>query len=247
MSFKDHFSGNAAGYAESRPGYPPELFAWLATQCPRRRLVWDAGCGNGQASVALAGHFSEVYATDPSAAQIEQAIPHERVQYAVENAEECSLADTTANLVTVAQAYHWFEHARFCEEARRVMAPDGLIALWSYAESHVSPEVDVLVDELHHGTLKQDWPAERRHVLDRYRDLPFPFRAVSAPPFQMHADWALPQYLAYLSSWSGSQRHLRRTGHDAVAAIADAMRAAWGEPESVRRVEWPLLLLVGRR
>lgn len=238
---------HAANYAGARPGYPPELFAWLAQQCPRWRLAWDAGCGNGQASVALAGQFNEVYATDPSAAQIANAIPHERVHYAVESAEECGLADTTVNLVTVAQAYHWFEHARFCTEARRVLAPDGVVALWSYAESRVAPGVDEIVGELHHGTLAQDWPAARRHVLDRYRDLPFPFRALPVPAFEMRSDWTLPQYLAYLSSWSASQRYLERTGVDPVAAIAEQMRAVWGAPETVRRVEWPLLLLAGRR
>ncbi len=247
MDFKDHFSAHAANYADSRPGYPPELFDWLAKQCPRRRLAWDAGCGNGQASVALAGFFTEVYATDPSQAQIGNAIVHERVHYAVEPAEDCSLGDHTVNLVTVAQAYHWFEHARFCAEARRVLASDGVVALWSYAESRVDPKVDAIFDELHHGTLAQDWPDERQHVIDRYRELPFPFKPIAAPAFKMRSEWSLAQYLAYLSSWSASQRHLKRTGVDAVAAIADAMRAAWADPEAVRTVQWPLLLLVGRR
>lgn len=247
MNFKDHFSAHAASYADARPGYPDEMFEWLALQCPRRRLAWDAGCGNGQASVALAGFFGEVYATDPSEAQIRQAQPHERVQYAVEGAEDCSLGDHTANLVTVAQAYHWFEHDKFCNEARRVLSNDGVIALWSYAESMVNTDVDLVVNELHHGTLENDWPAERRHVLDRYRDLPFPFRAIPAPSFEMRSEWNLPQYLAYLSSWSASQRYLKRTGEDAVAEAAPAMREAWGDPEQVRSVQWPLLLLVGRR
>jgi SAM-dependent methyltransferase len=247
MNFKDHFSAHATNYADARPGYPIELFDWLAKQCPRRRLAWDAGCGNGQASVCLAEYFGEVYATDPSKAQIEQAIAHDKVHYAVERAEECSLADTTADLITVAQAYHWFDHLRFCNEARRVLAPDGVIALWSYAESRVSPAIDAITDKLHHDTLGKDWPPERQHVLDHYRDLPFPFRAMPSPPFEMRSEWTLAQYLAYLSSWSASQRHLQRTGQDAVAAIADAMRAAWGDPEQLRTVEWPLLLLVGRR
>ena len=247
MNFKDHFSAHAATYADARPHYPAEMFEWLAKQCPRRRLAWDAGCGNGQASVALAELFSEVYATDPSEAQIANAIPHERVHYEVESAEECQLGDHTANLVTVAQAYHWFDHARFCQEARRVLASDGVVALWSYAESRVSPEVDPVVDELHHRTLGADWPPERQHVLDRYRDLPFPFRAIPSPAFEMRAEWNLHQYLAYLSSWSAAQRFQKRTGADPVAAIGDDMRAAWGDPDSVRTVEWPLLLLVGRR
>ena len=53
MTFHDHFSGHATTYREARPSYPEALFDWLATQTPARDLVWDAGCGNGQASVAL--------------------------------------------------------------------------------------------------------------------------------------------------------------------------------------------------
>lgn len=247
MSFSDHFSGHANDYADARPGYPAALFAYLSAQCQGRALAWDAGCGNGQASVALAAHFSVVFATDPSAAQIANAAPHAHVRYAVEPAEQCSLADASADLVTVAQAYHWFDHARFCAEATRVLQPGGVIALWTYAESRVNAAVDDVFDELHNERLETDWPAGRDHVINRYRDLPFPFTPIAAPPFQMHCQWHLAQYLAYLRSWSASQRYLARTGRDAVDEITPAMVAAWGDPLAVRDIQWPLTLLLGRR
>lgn len=246
MAFADHFSTQAAGYARSRPGYPDALFEWLAAQAPGSALAWDAGCGNGQASVGLARHFEAVFASDPSAAQVAQVSPHPRVRYAVEPAERCSLASASADLVTVAQAYHWFEHAGFCAEARRVLRPGALIAVWSYARSSVSPAVDVLFDELHDRRLAGDWPAGREHVLTQYRQLPFPFERLDAPAFGMRERWTLPQYLAYLRSWSASERHRRRTGVDAVDALAPALAEAWGEPGHAREVRWPLLLLVGR-
>jgi SAM-dependent methyltransferase len=244
--FRDHFSGHAAAYASARPGYPPELFAWLAANSRAHRLAWDAGCGNGQASSALAAHFDAVFATDPSAAQVASATVHPRVRYAVEPAERCSLADASANLVTVAQAYHWFDHAAFCEEARRVLKPGGLVALWSYARSAVTPAVDALFDRLHDTILAEDWPAGREHVIDHYRQLPFPFERIEAPDFAMHEHWRLAQYLAYLRSWSASQRHLARTGRDAVGELAEGFEAAWGDPEQRRVIRWPLVLKVGR-
>ena len=69
MSFKDHFSSQAAIYAQARPTYPAAWFAELAKLTPGHDLAWDAGAGNGQASTGLAAHFARVIATEPSAAQ----------------------------------------------------------------------------------------------------------------------------------------------------------------------------------
>ena len=246
MSFKDHFSSHAAGYADARPGYPAELFDWLSAQCAGRTLAWDAGCGNGQASVALAEHFDAVFASDPSAAQLASAMAHARVRYAAEAAEQCSLATGSADLVTVAQAYHWFDHSLFCAQARRVLAPGGVIALWTYAESRVDAAVDAVFDHLHGELLQHDWPSGREHVLNRYRDLPFPFARLQVPAFEMSRRWTLAQYLAYLRSWSASERYRLRTGTDPVAAITAQMETAWGNPQAVRVVSWPLFVLAGR-
>lgn len=245
--FRDHFSGHARNYAQARPGYPPELFAWLAAQAPLHALAWDAGCGNGQASVALAKHFDAVFASDPSEEQIRNATAHPRVRYAVEPAEQPQLGDAQVDLVTVAQAYHWFDQAAFCQAAQRVLKPGGVCAVWTYAKSSVDDGVDAVFDQLHDHILEQDWPSGREHVLNRYRDLPFPFDRLEAPLFHMHCQWTLAHYMGYLRSWSASQRYLRRTGEDAVQKIAAAMAAAWGDPSLIREVSWPLMLLAGRR
>src|SRR5256885_16758795 len=111
-TFKDHFSGHADSYREARPTYPAELFASLAQQPPDTQLAWDAGCVIGQATAALAQHFQRVLGTDPSANQIAAAEQRPNIDYRVEPAEQCSLPDASASLITVAQALHWFDHAR---------------------------------------------------------------------------------------------------------------------------------------
>ena len=83
MSNAALFTSVAREYAEFRPGYPPELFAWLAGIAPALDAVWDCGCGSGQASVALAAHFTTVHATDVAAEQVAAARPHPRVRYSV--------------------------------------------------------------------------------------------------------------------------------------------------------------------
>jgi len=245
--FRDHFSGHASDYAAARPHYPDALFAWLAQQCGARKLAWDAGCGNGQASRALAAHFERVYASDPSVEQIGVAEAAPNIHYAVEAAEQCSLGDASADLVSVAQAMHWFDVARFQAEARRVLKPDGLFAAWTYAQSRVTPAVDVPFNRLHDELLEDWWPDGRQHVIAGYRDLPFAFeRVADVPAFAMRCDWTLPQFLAYLRSWSACQRYLRATGNDALAPIEHELSSAWGEPQTVRAVSWPLTLHVGR-
>jgi len=246
MAFQDHFSGHSATYAQARPMYPPALFEWLAAQCPRRELAWDAGCGNGQASAGLALYFREVFATDPSVAQIANAEPRLGVRYAVEPAERCSLPAHCADLVAVAQALHWFDAARFHAEARRVLAPNGVIAAWTYERCTVTPAVDAVFDRLYRGELADHWPPERRHVESGYATLPFPFAPIAAPTFELRCEWSLTRYLTYLRSWSASQRYLTATGRDVVGAVEDAMRHAWGDPEMLRTVRWPLSVLAGR-
>ena len=246
-AFKDHFSAHAAAYAASRPRYPAALFDWLAQQCAAHVLAWDAGCGNGQAAIALASRFGNVYASDPSAEQIAAAEIAPNIRYAVAPAETCDLPDACVDLVTIAQAMHWFDVPRFQAEAHRVLKPGGVFAAWSYAQSRVSPGVDAAFDRLHDALLEGYWPDGREHVIDGYRQLPFPFvRIPRVPAFDMHCDWNLPQYLAYLRSWSASQRYLRTTGNDAVALIEADMAHAWGDPQSVRAVRWPLALHAGR-
>lgn len=246
MHFKDHFSAHAGLYREARPHYPDALFDWLAAQAPARGLAWDAGCGNGQASVALAARFGHVHATDPSAKQIAAAEPRANIDYRVEPAEACSLADASADLVTVAQALHWFDQARFHAEVRRVLKPHGVFAAWTYADCSVDPAVDAAKNRLHVDLTGPYWPPERVHVEGGYRDLPFPYTPIAAPPFEMGAHWDLMQFLAYLRSWSATQRYLREQGEDPVALVEPELRTAWGEPVRLRAVRWHFHLRCGR-
>ena len=119
-AFKDHFSAVAADYASARPEYPDALYAWIAQAAPARGRVWEAGCGSGQATRGLARRFNRVHATDPSAAQVAQAVGPANAAFAVEPGERCSLPDASADAACVAQALHWFDrHAFFAECANQ--------------------------------------------------------------------------------------------------------------------------------
>ena len=212
----------------------------------RRELAWDAGCGNGQAAREWAGRFTAVFASDPSAAQVAGAVALPNVRYAVEPAEQCSLADAAADLVSVAQALHWFDFARFFAEVRRVLRPGGVFAAWSYGLMRIDPAVDAVVRDFEHGTVGPYWPPERRHVDAGYATIEFPFERIDLPPFAIALDWQAEQALAYLGTWSAVQRHDAATGVDSIARLRPALREAWGDPARVRRVEWPLVVWAGR-
>ena len=244
--FKDHFSGHADIYRAARPGYPAALYEWLATLPASRQRVWDAGCGNGQASVALAAQFESVIATDPSAEQIANAEAGAGVVYRVEPAESSSLETASVDLVTVAQALHWFDLPRFCAEVRRVAKPGAAIAVWTYGLCAISPEIDRIIARLYEEIVGPYWPPERRDIEDGYAKLPLPFESIATPDFTMQERWNRLQLCAYLRSWSATARFLAATGEDAVTMIEPGLAQAWGDAETVQAVRWPLTVHAGR-
>ncbi len=244
-AFADHFSGHAADYARYRPGYPAALFAFLADCCAHHEHAWDCGTGNGQAARALAAHFQQVTATDASAPQLAHATPHERVTYQVAAAEQSPLPDHSADLITVAQALHWFDLDAFYAEVRRVAKPDGVLAVWTYSLLTVTPAVDAAVQR-YYDFLDDYWPPERRHVEARYESLPFPFEPLETPTFAHEAAWTFRDLLGYLGTWSAAKRYQQAHAHDPVLPFREALATAWGDAAQTQAVRWELALRVGR-
>ena len=90
------------------------------------------------------------------------------------------------------------------------------------------------------------WPPERVHVERGYRDLPFPFEEIEAPAMPLRSELDLEAYLAYIGTWSSVQRYQADLGIDPRTLIRDDMHDAWGDPEAVKEVLWPLSLRAGR-
>ena len=244
--FKDHFSGHAAAYADARPGYPEALFQWLAKLTTEHATAWDCGTGNGQAAQGLARHYRQVIATDPSREQIANAFPGERIDYRVAPAEAPGLPERSVDLVSVAQALHWFDRPKFYAEVRRVLKPGGAIAAWCYGVCTITPEIDALLQGFYDGTVGPYWPPERRLIDEGYRRIEFPFVEVEPPALQMRQRWDVAQFLAYLETWSAVQRYLKQNGHDPLLEFGQNLRELWGAPEFKRDVCWPLHIRVGR-
>ncbi|HET7203726.1 MAG TPA: class I SAM-dependent methyltransferase [Steroidobacteraceae bacterium] len=245
-TFKDHFSRQAADYSRYRPGYPPELIAYVATLAPGHGLAVDCATGNGQAAVALAGHFDRVLAVDGSAAQLAQALPHPKVRYERAMAEALPVGDAAVDLVAVAQAVHWFDFDRFHAECRRVLVPGGVLAVWTYTVFRAGGAIDEVVDRFYHDTIGPCWPPERELVQQGYRTIPFPWDEITPPAFTLQTEWTLEQVVGYFASWSSVQQYRERHGgEDPLPVVQRELSAIWPAGGTVR-LNWPLYLRVGR-
>ena len=262
--FNDHFSAHADAYAAHRPTYPAALVDYLAELAPRTDVAWEAGCGSGQLSVALARRFDRVIATDASAEQLARATPHPRIQYRRARAEDSGLPAAAGarhaadvDLAVAAQAAHWFDIEGYFAEVRRVAAPDAAVALVSYGPTRIAPEVDPLVEEFRVETLAPYWAPERRHVEDGYASLPFPFAELAPPELEMRVDWTLDDLLAYMRTWSALRALEPARAHELLGDLRRRLAPRWEEPggaggaadpdgEGTRRsVAWPLSVRAG--
>jgi len=244
-AFKDYFSSQSFQYSVNRPKYPEKLFRYLIGECRERKLAWDAGTGNGQAANELSRFFEKVYATDASSSQILNAVTKSNITYAVANEQAPILKRRSVNLITVAQSLHWFDIEVFYAEADRVLKRYGLVACWSYNLFRIDREVDREIDNLYGGILKRYWAPERRLVETGYRTLSFPFRELRAPRFEIKATWNFEKMLSFLSSWSAVANYKKREGYDPISQKKDCLKSAWGDPEKIKEVKWPISIRVG--
>jgi SAM-dependent methyltransferase len=241
----DHFSSVAAKYAECRPSYPGALVSYLAALTPAHRLAWDCGTGSGQAAVLLAAHFARVVATDASDSQLQHAVRHPRIEYRRGSDADSGLDAACCDLVSAAQAAHWFDLPAFYAEVDRVLVPHGVLALWGYASIEIAPDLDPLIRSFEHERVGQYWPSGRERATDRYRNLPFPYSRLDAPEFVMERRWTSAEFLDYVRTWSAVDRCRAAEGVDPVNELAAPLGRLWGP--FTRDVRWPLHMLVGRK
>ena len=171
------FAGQGADYDRLRPGYPDAvldaMLAPLAGSAPTLRAI-DLGAGTGKLSGALAERGLEVTAVDTSEAMLEVArarggtITAGSLATRLARAEETGLPAASAELVTVAQAWHWFDAEEASAEVARLLAPGGVLALvWNMLDVTI-PWVHRLPDHARRrhpprGSLPHRRPRARAH------------------------------------------------------------------------------------
>jgi SAM-dependent methyltransferase len=239
---KDLFSGHSKSYAAFRPTYPKELYQFIYGHVHAFDIAWDCGTGNGQAARDLASVFTRVFATDISAAQLKNAVRAENIVYA--EGEATDLPDQSVDLITVAQAIHWFDQDRFFREVKRVGKKEAVLAVWGYSLPGIASEIDILMNDFYSGVVGPFWDPERKLVDDHYRSISFPFREIGTPSFRFSAFWTCDDFQGYLNTWSAVQHYQQAKGENPVDRIIRPIQVLWGDGR--RPVTFPLFLRLGR-
>lgn len=237
--FKDLFSKQAADYSKFRPTYPVELYQYLTTLVKEHKLAVDLGTGNGQAALVLADYFDKVVAIDPSEKQIQQATQHPHIEYKVGTAESIAVADQSVDLITVAQAFHWFKHDIFFTEAKRILKPEGILALWVYNLCSIDPIIDSHIKDFYDNVVGPYWEPERRLLEQNFSTIAFPFAEIQGRSFRMEKRWSREDLLGYLSTWSALQTYRKKTGTDPLQELTQKLQLLWPTNDA-RAVKWTI-------
>ena len=238
---KDNFSVSPEQYAKYRPDYPQAMYPLLNEKI----TAWDCGTGNGQVAQELSKDFQQVEATDISEQQLKFAFQADNIHYSTQPAEITNFADDSFNLITVAQAVHWFDFDKFNAEVKRVGKPNSIIALIGYELNNITPEIDGIIRQFYTDVIGEYWAVENKHIQNKYQQIPFPFKELETPEINNIKLWKFEHLIGYLNTWSAVQHFIDRNNYNPVSQIEDDLRNAWGSAE-VRRVVFPIIFRVGR-
>jgi len=242
---KDYFSTHSGQYKRFRPTYPAELYSFLISQVNERKHAWDCGTGNGQVAVELAKNFNRVDATDISSQQLNQAPKQKNIHYSVQPAEQTNFPDNRFDLITVAQAIHWFNIDEFYKEVIRTIKSGGCFAVIGYGLVETFPKADSILSHFYRDIVGPFWDYERRYLEEKYQTIPFPFREIKTPEFYSTFEWSFDQLIGYLGTWSSVQHYRNKKGDNPVDLIYEDLKTCWSG--KIQTVKFPFFLRLGQK
>lgn len=241
---KDNFSVQSKGYSKFRPGYPDEMIEYILSFVKAKSTALDVATGNGQVAALLANYFDKVYATDISQNQLDNAVKKENIIYSLQKAEETNFDDAQFDLITIAQAIHWFDFNRFYKEVYRILNVKGIIAIIGYGLLKTNTATDKIISRFYHDIVGSYWDPERRYLDENYTALPFPFNEIYTDrQFKNTYTWTFEQLTGYLETWSAVQHYIKKNNKNPLDIIREELEQSW--QKSDRKVTFPLLLRLG--
>lgn len=239
-----YWQDGGENYARSRPTYPEELAKALSELAPETTHALDVGCGTGQLTLLLSDHFTQVVGCDVSFDQIQNTQRRPNMHFCEGGAEALPVPHKSMDLVTAAQAAHWFDLDAFYKEVFRVLVSDGVLALITYGVLEVEGKASKRVNDFYWNEIHKFWPKGREHVENGYRDFSFPFEPLRVPKLEIKREWSLDHFCNYLKTWSAYKRSVDAGEGDLVENLKTDLRDILGE-EPIK-VSWPISVRAGR-
>ena len=129
---EEKFTGKADVYDKYRPTYPAELVDWLYEKT-HAETVADIGAGTGIFTKCLSAKPWSITAVEPNADMLEKLRGNcPNIEIVNASAENTGIAPASIDLVTAAQAFHWFAKEKFKAECQRIFTTKGRLAvIWN--------------------------------------------------------------------------------------------------------------------
>lgn len=241
---KDNFSFQSDKYAKFRPAYPTVFFDYLNSIVPKRENAWDCGTGNGQIAYELAKTFDNVYATDISQSQIDNAHKADNIKYSVQPAEKSDFDNQMFDLIIVAQAIHWFDFEKFYAEVIRTAAKNSKLCVVGYDRIKITHQIDQIITNFYTKIIGKYWDKERKYIDENYRTIPFPFEEIETPMFMNKQQWSFEHLIGYLNTWSAVKHYIRKNKNNPIDELEIELKKLWKDGE-IKEVKFPILLRIG--
>lgn len=185
------------GYQANRPRYPDLLYdSVLQFHKGEHNTVLDLGTGPGLSLFPFAYQFKHLIGSDPSEGMISQAeqawkawkesqsnkdqLKAKDARFIQNSAEDLKeIADQSVDLITAAQAAHWFDPEKVWSEVDRILTPNGSVAFWGYGTNYL-PRHPSLAGQMSKFMSSKDeemkayWPPGRDMAENLLNDFPFP-------------------------------------------------------------------------
>ncbi len=243
----DHFSDRSESYKKYRPSYPQELYSEILKFVKTKDSCWDCGTGNGQVAIELSKYFTKVIATDISQNQLNSAERRKNIVYKKVRAEQTGFQSDQFDLITVAQAIHWFDFEEFQREVIRVAKNGAVLGIWGYGLIEIEAPINNLINLFYKDIIGPYWNVERKHIDNRYNSIPFSFKQLNKDDeIVIKENWNLNQLEGYLNTWSGVKNYMvDHDGKNPVKDLISNLRKEWRANEK-KEIRFPIFLKVGR-
>jgi len=244
-----------SGYSQNRPEYPDSIYNEILAYAQHEKtkkygVCLDVACGTGQATLALTRYFDRVIGIDHLDTQLQNAIKRDNIEYRKSTAEEIDQIGFTPNsfdLITVAQAAHWFDINKFYDAVDKLLKPGGTLAIWGYGVNSLNnEEADrYFVDNYYKGVIDKYWELGREHLDNEYMSIPLPKYPAERRKTSMSKIMTVDGFLGYLNTWSALIKYRKVNSDDPLLAVKKTLKQIFGN-ESIK-VTWPLFVILAKK